>query len=80
MPSDSSPQELGGDQEPRRAGWLAPVEEHAYLPDQKERPSDQTEPGHAPRDETGAVHHVAEDQPVPDGDDEARAKEGTSSP
>src|SRR5919205_4375856 len=69
------PEELGGDEEARRAGLFPQVEQHAYVPDQQERPSDQTEPGHAPRDETGAVHQVAEDQSVPDGNDEAGAEE-----
>src|SRR5215203_4208865 len=73
-PEEQLPQELGGDQE-RHAGWLPPVEEHADVPDQKEWPSDQSEPGHAPRDEAGAVHQVAEDQPVPKGDDEPRAEQ-----
>ena len=35
----------------RRASCLPQVEEHAKLPNQKEWPSDETEPGHASRDE-----------------------------
>ena len=58
-----------------RAGLVPPVEEHADVPDQEERPSDQSEPGHASRDEAGVVHQVAEDQPVPEGDDHPRAEQ-----
>ena len=47
----------------------------AEVPEQEERPSDQPEPGHAPRDEAGAVHQVAEYQPVPEGDDESGAEQ-----
>ena len=45
------------------------------MPDQEERPSDQSEPGHPPRDEAGLVHQIAEDQPVPKGDDESGAEQ-----
>ena len=34
-----------------------------------------SEPGHAPRDEAGLVHQVAEDQPVSKGDDESGAEQ-----
>ena len=54
---------------------IPPVEEHADVPDQEERPSDQSEPGHPSRDEAGLVHQVAEDQPVPEGDDQPRAEQ-----
>ena len=38
-------------------------------------PPIEPEPVHAPRHEPGAVHHVAEDQPVPQADDPARPEE-----
>jgi hypothetical protein len=58
----------------------APVASHQSkstpkLPIQEQRPSDQSEPRHAARDEAGAVHEVAEDQPVPEGDDEPGAEQ-----
>ena len=45
------------------------------LANEEDRPSDQSEPGHAPRDEAGPVHQVAEDQPVPKGNDESGAEQ-----
>src|SRR6187399_573665 len=60
------PDDLRDDREPRNdAARVPPVEEHAEAPEQEERPSDHSEPGHAPWNETGAVHQVAEDQSVP---------------
>jgi hypothetical protein len=37
------PQELGDDQDVHRAGRVPPVEEHAEVPNQEERPSDQSD-------------------------------------
>ena len=74
-PERQLPQELRDYEDVHRAGWIRQVEEHAYVPNQEEWPPDQPEPGHAARDEAGAVHQVAEDQPVPEGDDESGAKQ-----
>ena len=45
------------------------------LPKQEQRPSDESEPGHTPRDEARPVRQVAEDQPVPERDDESGTEE-----
>jgi hypothetical protein len=54
---------------------LPPVEQHPEVPEQEERSSDQAEPGHAARDETGLVHQVAQDQAVSERDDESGAEQ-----
>src|ERR671915_2360336 len=74
-PQQQLPQELGGYQKSHRAGSLPPVEEHAEALHQEHWPADQTEPGQAARDEPGRVHQVAEEQPVPEGDDESGAEQ-----
>src|SRR5690348_10580766 len=74
-PEQQLPQELGGYEEARRTGLLPQAEEHAEVADQQEWSADQTQPGHAARDEAGRVHQVAEDQPVPEGDDESGAEQ-----
>ena len=48
---------------------VPPVEQHADVGEEEKRPTDQSEPGHAARDEAGAVHQVAEDQSVPQRND-----------
>ena len=66
----------GIDEEARdRAAGLPPLEEIAGARDEEERPSDHPEPGHAPRDEAGAIHQVAEDQPVSEGNREPWAEQ-----
>src|SRR5215213_5338637 len=63
------PDEFRDDENAYQAGLVPPVEEHPEVPEQQERSSYQSKPGHAARDEAGAVHQVAEDQPVSEGDD-----------
>ena len=75
MPSDNSHRNSGTTNTFTAPVCIPRVEEDADVSDQEERPSDQPEPGHAARYETGAVHQVAEDQPVPEGDDEAGAEQ-----
>ena len=58
-----------------RAAWSHKSKSTPRLREEEKRPSDQSQPGHASRDEAGAVHQVAEDQPVPEGDDEAGAEQ-----
>ena len=55
--------------------FVPPVEEHADVPDQKQRPADQSKPWHPSRDEAGLIHQVTEDQPVPEGDDHSGAEQ-----
>jgi hypothetical protein len=43
------------------------------IPERDEWPPDKSEPGHASRHETGAVHQVTEYQSIPPADDEAGA-------
>ena len=69
------PDELGNYQDVHQTGLIPRVEEHAYVPEQEERPPDESEPGHAPGNEAGLVHQVAEDQAVPEGDDHSRAEQ-----
>ena len=69
------PQELGDRcdalQRTQRAARMVPAEQDCRPGRDEQRPADESEPRHPPRHEPCPVHHVAEDQPVPQADDPA---------
>ena len=56
------------------AGVAAPEHDDRARQDDQ-RPADEPKPSPRPRHEAGAIHHVAEDQPVPPADHQARPED-----
>ncbi len=55
--------------------WLDDPEQDADDPSDEQGTGDEPQHGHAPWHESGAVHQVAQNQPVPDADDEAGSEQ-----
>src|SRR3954471_2251590 len=79
MPSDNSHRNSGATSRPTALVCSHQWNSTPMFPTSRSGPADQTEPGHAARDEAGRVHQVAEDQPVPKGDDEPGPEQNVQS-
>ena len=75
MPSSSSQKNSGATRRPTAPVCSQKPKSTPRFPTKQQRPADQTEPGHAARDEPGRVHEVAQEQPVPEGNDESGAEQ-----
>ena len=58
-----------------RGAWLADVKQHGDPRSAQQGTCDEPQYGHAPWHQAGPVHQVAQDQPVPDADNEAWPEE-----
>ena len=73
------PNELRDDHEaPQHRHWLEDPEQYADETSEEHRTNDESQQGHAPGHQARAVHQVAQYQPVPDADDEARSEQKRS--
>ena len=75
MPSDSSQTNSGAAARFFSAESGSTTPSSAAIPPEKNGTGDEPQHGHAPRHQAGPVHQPAEDEPVPDADNEARAQQ-----
>ena len=75
MPTNASQIELREHERPSRCSVSHHSNRSPRFEKKRSGPPISPEPGHAPRDEAGLVHQIAEDQPVSEGNDESGAEQ-----